>query len=436
MKKTLLSAVLCISLLSQSCYKEKNIIPNLAPSDFSVEATPSPDRIELNWTEAMDPEETQVTYDIRINGILVARNLNAFTYAFENLEFDTEYLFNVIARDENGIPNQVNVEVRTDAAPIPSEFEPVQSGKTAHNITVSWNAPTAGDGSEIVYDIYLDGLRVASDISETEYTFEGLKAISYHSAKVVAQTRYGTSLSRTLEVHTDGNHVRFGVANRPMGQAMSESDYGIIELPVIVRDFKDLNTSNALEDIHFGFSISGNVNEQDYELLTPSPMTIAEGSAMGIIKIRVIADDFQEFPFEYLIIEPDFVENGRYSGELTTGTANVYPQFVIEGLDHHWLQEAPDAYSVAISWSNNDANVNAVLYRETTTPGVFSSAATFDTGEQPERFELSTSRADGNYYLELVRNDNITEPVEVSVYVTAPEDPDRSVPHLVTVKRA
>lgn len=433
MKKPLLSAILSISLLSQSCYKDENIIPNLAPSDFSVEATSSPDQIELNWTESVDPEETQVTYDIKINGILVAKNIDDLTYAFENLDFDTDYIFSVIARDEDGLPNQVQVEIRTDAAPVPSAFELRQFGKSPHSITIAWDASIAEDGSEIVYDVYFDGERVASDITETEYTFTELRAISGHSVRVVAQSRYGTSLSRNLEVYTDGNYVIFGEANHPMGQAMAESDYGIIELPVIVRDFQDLNAATALEDISFGFSITGNVNEQDYELLTPSPLIIEKGSASGTIEIRITADDFQEFPFEYLIIEPNSVENGRYSGQLSAGSTNIYPQFVIEGLDRDWLQEAPDAYSVAISWSNNDAQVSAALYEETA-PGVFSNVANFDDGEQPSWFELSTSRADGNYYLELVRGDNISEAVEVSFYVTAPESPERSVPNLVAVQ--
>ncbi|MGB6151577.1 MAG: hypothetical protein WBG48_06255 [Pricia sp.] len=434
MKKPLLSAILCALLLSQSCYKNENIIPNLAPSEFTVEATQTPNQINLNWSEAIDPEETQVTYDVKINSILIAKEIEDLFFVFENLDPATDYLFSVIAKDADGIPNQIDIHVRTDDAPVPSDFEIEQTARTAENISIAWNASTAADGSEIVYDVYFNTVRVATDITETEYAFKDLTPISYHSVRVVAKSRYSTSLSRTLDVNTDGNYVIFGEPNHPMGQAMSESDYGIIELPVIVRDYKDLNASNAIEDIHFGFSIKGNVNQQDYELLTPSPLIIKKGNAMGTIKIRVVADDFQEFPFEYLIVEPAEIKNGLYRKVPNADTTNIYPQFVLEGLDYDWLQDTADAYSVAISWSNNEANISAVLYQESTSPGIFSAVASFDTDVQPQRFELTTSRSDGNYYLELIRNDNVTAPVEVSIYVTAPKQAERSTPNLVTVQ--
>ena len=433
MKKTLLYTVLCASLLSQSCYKNENIIPNLPPSDFNIEATQTPDQIDLNWSLATDPEETKVTYDVKIDGVLVASAIDALTFTFENLTPDTAYLFNIIAKDADGVPNQMDIDVRTDAAPTPSAFDIEQSGRTAESISIVWNASTAEDGSEIVYDIYFNSVRVATGITETEYIFEALNPISYHDVRIVAKSRYGTSLTRTLEVNTDGNYLIFGEANRPTGQAMQESDFGTIALPVIVRDFTDLNASTALEDISFGFSIKGNVNQQDYELLTPSPLIIEQGSSTGTIRIRIIADDFQEFPYEYLIIEPGEIKNGRYSNTSNTETNDIYPQFVLEGLDYDWLQAADNAYSAAISWSNNDAVINAVLYQETA-PDVFSAVQSFDTATQPLRFELSTSQEAGRYYLELERNDNVMEIVEVSVYVTAPIHEDRSGPNLVAVK--
>lgn len=434
MKKILLPALFFILIALQSCVKNEVIIPNLRPSDFTIETEAFLEEISLAWSESTDPEKTKITYEIKVNSILVATDSVASTYLFENLIPDTEYLISVTAVDGDGIRTLASEKVRTDVAPTPAAFDAGQSGKTPHSITISWDESTISDNSEVVYDLYLDDVLVASDNTDLEFTFEDLEALDTYTVKIVARSIFGNIRSNTLEAHTDGNYLVFGESNFPEGQPISEANFGIIEMPVLVRDFANLNPSVALEEMQFEFAIVGNVNGNDYELLTPSPLVIAKGESSGTIRLRIIADDFQEFPNEFLIVEPGLVKNGRFSGRTEQDGQYLGPHFVLRGLDYDWLQEAPDVYSAAVSWSDENANIAANLYRETATTSAFTKAESYETDSHPLRFEMPTSIEDGSYYLELVRNDDIQGPIEASVYMTVPASPQHSTPNLAAVK--
>ena len=432
--KKLVTAALFALLLLQSCFKDEEIVENLAPSDFNLEAAITTDQIDLIWSDATDPEEKQITYEVKKDGIIVAIRLSKTTFQLTDLEPDTEYQITVTAIDDDGMRTEVQKQIRTDVYITPSDFQVVQSGKTVNTITISWDASTAEDDSAITYDIYLNDELLASGITQLDYTFEGLEGATRHTATVLAKTRNETVLIRTLQVSTDGNTVVFGEANHPTGIPIAEAEYGIIEIPVLVRDFLNENPSEALDEILFGFTIEGTVNERDYELLTPSPLVIAKGATMGTIRISIVADDFQEYTNESLIIAPGTVENAEYSSSPEPGVVIPNPTFSIDGIGNLLSDEVPDAYAVDISWSNSDAYISATLYKETKSTGTFSSVDIFDSGMHPQAFELATSRSDGKYYLEIERNDNIMEAVEVNIYVTAPDDPDENFKTLTAIE--
>ena len=430
-KKPLVAGLLAFTLL-QSCFKEEPIDENLAPSDFSVEAVSTTEQIALNWSEAIDPEGKTISYEVEQDGAIVALNLSTTTFVLLNLESDREYEITVTAIDADGMRTEVNKQIRTDIFLVPSEFQIEQSGNTVNTITISWNASTAEDNSEIVYDILLDDELLASDITDLEYTFEGLGGATWYTAKVLAKTRNDTALIRTLEVNTDGNTVVFGEANHPMGVPITEANYGIIEIPVDVRDLLNQNPSAALEEILFNFTIEGSVNERDYVLLTPSPLVIDKGATTGMIRISIIADEFQEFTNEALIVTPGIIQNAQYSSSPEPDTSISDPTFILDGRGDLLSDEVPDAYAVDISWSHPEAYISASLYQEKS--GSFSRVALYDSGMHPQSFELATSRSDGNYYLEIERNDNVMEVVEVYIYVIAPDDPDTNFKTFTVIK--
>ncbi|SDI40341.1 fibronectin type III domain-containing protein [Winogradskyella thalassocola] len=76
---------------------------NLPPSNFELtSATPSNVSLDVNWTEAIDPENENVTYDLYINEQLISSNLIEENFIFENLNAATIYNVKIIAKDEAG----------------------------------------------------------------------------------------------------------------------------------------------------------------------------------------------------------------------------------------------------------------------------------------------------------------------------------------------
>jgi hypothetical protein len=81
---------------------EPQPVANLAPNDFDINiVNVSSNDATINWTEATDPEEDDVTYNIYLNGNIISQNISELTYQFTELNELTNYSGKVVALDSN-----------------------------------------------------------------------------------------------------------------------------------------------------------------------------------------------------------------------------------------------------------------------------------------------------------------------------------------------
>ena len=166
----------------------------LAPQNLVAEAT-GPYSIDLTW-DAVEGAERYMVYK---NSELIASFVTRTDYTFENLNPATEYCFTV--KSVNYLSALIGTEseasapacATTDLA-IPTAPQNVVAEATSpYSIKLTWNA-VAGAAT---YKIYLADAVVASDITETEYTIEGLAPQNTYYYTVTAINVKGESPKST-----------------------------------------------------------------------------------------------------------------------------------------------------------------------------------------------------------------------------------------------
>lgn len=76
---------------------------NGSPSSFTVTVSDiTSDAAVLTWTESTDPEQSTITYSVKLGGSEVATDLSVLTYTFSGLTAGTSYTGEVIANDGEG----------------------------------------------------------------------------------------------------------------------------------------------------------------------------------------------------------------------------------------------------------------------------------------------------------------------------------------------
>ncbi|SDH97112.1 fibronectin type III domain-containing protein [Winogradskyella thalassocola] len=93
---------LSTALLMTNCSSSDDINNN-PPGIFSANALGTGiDSGNVEWTEAIDPDDDSVTYNVYLEGELIAAGGTTFTYTFSGLEPETIYEGYVEARDGRG----------------------------------------------------------------------------------------------------------------------------------------------------------------------------------------------------------------------------------------------------------------------------------------------------------------------------------------------
>ncbi|WMI65077.1 hypothetical protein RBH94_13545 [Aestuariibaculum sp. YM273] len=115
--------ILSITFLIMSCSKndaineimeEEEEVVNLPPNNFKINISNlTSDNATINWTDAIDPENSAVTYNIYLNQALVAENIVELSYQFIDLEELTEYSGRIIAKDNNNNETVVTFSFQT-----------------------------------------------------------------------------------------------------------------------------------------------------------------------------------------------------------------------------------------------------------------------------------------------------------------------------------
>jgi hypothetical protein len=116
MKKILFFIFLIISILQQGCSKSETIIPNpdedinvIDPEEdvnlppvtfyFQIKENVSGTEVVITWSEARDPENELVTYDVYLDEVLMVEGLVEREFEFTDLDELTTYTIKIIAKD-------------------------------------------------------------------------------------------------------------------------------------------------------------------------------------------------------------------------------------------------------------------------------------------------------------------------------------------------
>lgn len=184
MKKLILLSVFCIVL---SCSKNETTSENQAPGNFTVSLLVSDNTSVLSWTESVDPEGDQVTYDIILSSENLVSNLTVTDYQIENLAYNTSYEGSVIAKDSKGlistssfsftIGDETNINPSVVLLSTPEDNAIIKGME----IMLSWEPPSNIENNATKYDVFVnyngfdqfgnDFVTFAQDITETEIAF-------------------------------------------------------------------------------------------------------------------------------------------------------------------------------------------------------------------------------------------------------------------------
>lgn len=308
----------------------------------------------------------------------------------------------------------------------PTSFEIETAVSTTNEIQLDWTDSEDPEEFQISYEVYLDGQRIKEGLLDSKFNISQLDADTEYDIKVVALDLDGGSSEVSTQLSTKAleTSVVLGDANVTEQTPTSETDFPILELPILVKDLQNVSMA-AKTDIWVDFTIEGDVNTFDYEILTPSPVFIEEGQTEAMIKVQVTSNYMIE-DAEDMFIKITAAENALFDEALS-------PKYYIikESRQEDLSTATPNGPVVDITWSHNDANVDAVLFKMVDNGAQTSSSVAFySTYDNPESFTLSSSRSDGSYFLSLERNDSIDEAMEVTVYFTQPNG-DRTSSTLV-----
>ena len=105
-------------------------------------------------------------------------------------------LFSVACSDENDPEN--------DNLP-PSSFQVIVSEVLTDQVTISWTASEDPEGSTVFYDVFLEDVKLADNITSLDYVFNNLTEGVQYSGEIVASDPEGNTVSVSFNFETSTN---------------------------------------------------------------------------------------------------------------------------------------------------------------------------------------------------------------------------------------
>jgi len=171
--------------------------------------------LTLEWNESVDQDGDAVSYDLYMFGslfpyTLIASDLATVTYNLENLQFDSLYCWEIMAKDSRGgstLSDTFHFRTKSSSPPSkPDIVSPVNfSFGVSTDCTLEWSESVDPDGTKVLYDVYLgvnaDNIPLLlSDIDATSVKLN-LERKKIYFAKVRAKKGSGS--------YSESDMVRF-----------------------------------------------------------------------------------------------------------------------------------------------------------------------------------------------------------------------------------
>jgi fibronectin type 3 domain-containing protein len=161
-----------------------------APKNVTTQVV-SPNQINVFWDQ--NPANELVTsYNLRVNGVVVATNLTYLSYPVKNLTPDTTYTFEVQAVNSLGSSNwSTPVSAKTESLTPnpPAKVNPIPVSQT--QINVFWDASTSSNVQS--YNLRINGSTVISGLTYLSYPVKDLTPNTTYTFEV--QTVSSTGIS-------------------------------------------------------------------------------------------------------------------------------------------------------------------------------------------------------------------------------------------------
>jgi len=188
-----------------SCSKdETNPEPEieLEPSSFEISAkTVGYNFADIQWTASLISDKSKIVYDIYLNDELKAKDLETLNYRFEQLEPQTTYKLEVIAKSEYETQVVVSYSLTTIDTPSPDAIILKLEELLTDKITISWVNPDPAQN--LTYAIYLDDVLKAENLDVNAYTFTELLGNKLYRIKLIAKNEFDKTVESTLELTTN-----------------------------------------------------------------------------------------------------------------------------------------------------------------------------------------------------------------------------------------
>lgn len=154
----------------------------------------------LYWITALTNTEN-FFMEIYLQDSLVTKLENEWFYKFTNLEESTFYSGKLIAKDlENKEIYTASFSFTTLKNKAPEgEFIVNISRVTGNSIDLSWSQLYDPDGDSLKIDLILNQLLVAENLTESNYTVNGLNPLTNHYLDVVLKDNHGHEIKESIQ---------------------------------------------------------------------------------------------------------------------------------------------------------------------------------------------------------------------------------------------
>ncbi|TPN84705.1 Ig-like domain-containing protein [Aquimarina algicola] len=171
--------------------------------------------VNLKWETVSASDNSTIVYDIYLEDIKIKDSNKDTDYTLTKLEADTEYSGRIVPK---ALPKNTKSKAIAKLSPISFSFKtkqfsnpnaptPEVSGISVNNITgtqgtLTWNTATISDGSEISYNVYLEGDLIESNLKNTSFTFENLEPKTLYKGVLLAISTNQKSTALDFEFTT------------------------------------------------------------------------------------------------------------------------------------------------------------------------------------------------------------------------------------------
>lgn len=230
MRKIVSLLCMCLSILITSCGSDDDATPNLPPMEVAnieaevIEGT----LVNISWTEAEDVNNDELSYDVIVNGRVVATKTSELS-----IQYDVTSLLNIRSREaqkglnieliiavkaydgNGGVSEESTVKryVFVNRDPDAFDFANINFDFSYYNwLEISWYPALDEDGDIISYDVYFNDILLREDYIIGSDDYDGLGSVSYNNSyaeyvndeiiiKVVAKDRDGgiTEISKSFD---------------------------------------------------------------------------------------------------------------------------------------------------------------------------------------------------------------------------------------------